>query len=100
MSSIFIGSQQTQHVALHKVDLDHVRQLTRSIHGGTKEEKTTINLLLWTRSPGMNYSRITLEADMVMKRTPVMIPLSGRVPGIGARGDKQKLFLRELPRSS
>jgi hypothetical protein len=35
--SIFIGSQQTQHVELHKDDLDHNRQLTRSrheVHGG------------------------------------------------------------------
>ena len=33
--SISIGSQQTQHVALHKDDLDHDRQLTRSKHDGT-----------------------------------------------------------------
>ena len=30
MSSIFIGSQQTQHAELHIDDLDHVRKLTRS----------------------------------------------------------------------
>jgi hypothetical protein len=30
MDSIFIGSQQTQHVELHKDDLDHDGQLTRS----------------------------------------------------------------------
>jgi hypothetical protein len=30
--SIFIGSQQTQHVVLHNLDLDHDRQLTRSKH--------------------------------------------------------------------
>ena len=29
----------------------------------------------------MNYSRITPKEGMVMKRPPVMIPLSGRVPG-------------------
>jgi hypothetical protein len=29
---ILIGSQQTQHVELHKDDLDHVGQLTRSKH--------------------------------------------------------------------
>ena len=29
----------------------------------------------------MNYSRITSEVGMVMKRPPVMISLSGRVPG-------------------
>jgi hypothetical protein len=29
----------------------------------------------------MNYSRITSEAGMVMKRPPVMISLFGRVPG-------------------
>ena len=33
------------------------------------------------RSPRVNYSRITPEAGMVMKSPPVMIPLSGRVPG-------------------
>jgi hypothetical protein len=34
---ILIGSQQTEHVELHKDDLDHDRQLTRSkheVHGG------------------------------------------------------------------
>jgi hypothetical protein len=30
--SISIGSQQTQHVELHKDNLDHDRQLTRSKH--------------------------------------------------------------------
>jgi ABC-type enterochelin transport system permease subunit len=30
--SIFIGSQQTQHVELYNDDLDHDRQLTRSKH--------------------------------------------------------------------
>jgi hypothetical protein len=30
--SIFLGSQQTQHVELHNDDLDHDRQLTRSKH--------------------------------------------------------------------
>jgi hypothetical protein len=29
---MFIGSQQTQYVELHKGSLDHVRQLTRSKH--------------------------------------------------------------------
>jgi hypothetical protein len=28
--SIFIGSQQTQHIELHNDDLDHDKQLTRS----------------------------------------------------------------------
>jgi hypothetical protein len=32
MYSIFIGSQQTQHVKLHSDDLDHDRQLTRYKH--------------------------------------------------------------------
>jgi hypothetical protein len=32
ITPIFIGSQQTQHVELHKDDLNHVRQLTRSKH--------------------------------------------------------------------
>jgi hypothetical protein len=30
--SIFIVSQQTQHVELHNIDPDHDRQLTRSKH--------------------------------------------------------------------
>jgi hypothetical protein len=30
--SIFIGSQQTQHVEIHNDDLDHDRQHTRSKH--------------------------------------------------------------------
>ena len=34
IAPIFIGSHQTQHVGLHKDDLDHVRQLTRSIYDG------------------------------------------------------------------
>ena len=46
-----------------------------------KEERTTIKLLLWTRSPGVDYSRITAEAAMVMKKPPVTISPSGRVPG-------------------
>jgi hypothetical protein len=29
---MLIGSQQTQHIELHKDDLDHARQLTRSKH--------------------------------------------------------------------
>ena len=45
-----------------------------------KEERTTILLRLWTRSPGVDYSRITAEAGMVMKKPPVMISPSGRVP--------------------
>ena len=45
-----------------------------------KVEKTIIYLLLWTRSPGMNYSCITPEAGKGMKRPPAMITLSGRVP--------------------
>jgi hypothetical protein len=32
------------------------------------EEKTTILLLLWTHGPVVDYSRITLEAGMVMKK--------------------------------
>ena len=36
--SIFIGSQQTQHVALQIDDLDHDRQLTRSKHDSTRGE--------------------------------------------------------------
>ena len=31
-----------------------------------KFEETTIQLLLWTHSPEMNYSRITSEAGMAM----------------------------------
>jgi hypothetical protein len=32
ITPIFIRSQQTQHVELHKGSLDHVKQLTRSKH--------------------------------------------------------------------
>jgi hypothetical protein len=42
--SIFIGSQQTQHVELHNDDLDHDRQLTRSkhkAHGGEDNHQAT-----------------------------------------------------------
>jgi hypothetical protein len=44
ITPIFIGSQQTQHVELHKGDLDHVRQLTRSkleAHGGEDNQLAT-----------------------------------------------------------
>ena len=56
-----------------------------------KEEKTTIYLLLWTRSPRMNYSRITPEAGMVMKRPPVMISLSGRVLGTASKHSQTRV---------
>ena len=56
--------------------------------------ENTIQLLLWTHSPRMNYSRITGEEDMVMKKALVMIPPSGRVtaqdsrsPRLDIRGD-------------
>jgi hypothetical protein len=42
--SIFIGSQQTQHVELHNDDLDHHRQLIRSkheAHGGEDNHLAT-----------------------------------------------------------
>jgi hypothetical protein len=42
--SIFIGSQQTQHVELHNDDLYHDRQLTRSkyeAHGGEDNHLAT-----------------------------------------------------------
>jgi hypothetical protein len=42
---ILIGSQQTQHVELHKDDLDHVGQLTRSkheAHGGGDDHLATV----------------------------------------------------------
>jgi hypothetical protein len=39
--SIFIGSQQTQHVELHNDDLDHDRQLT-DLNMKHMEEMTTI----------------------------------------------------------
>jgi hypothetical protein len=41
IDSIFLGSQQTQHVELHNDDLDHDRQLTR-YNMKHMEEKTTI----------------------------------------------------------
>ena len=46
----------------------------------TQGEETTIKLLLQTRSPRINYSYITSEAIMAMKRPPVMISSSDRVP--------------------
>jgi hypothetical protein len=42
--SVFIGSQQTQHVELHNDDLDHDSQLTRSkheAHGGEDNHLAT-----------------------------------------------------------
>jgi hypothetical protein len=42
---ILIGSDQTQHVELHKDDLDHDRQLTRSKHeaqGGEDNHLATV----------------------------------------------------------
>jgi hypothetical protein len=45
---ILIGSQQTQHVELHKDDPDHVGQLTRSKHeahgGGDNHLATAMDL--------------------------------------------------------
>jgi hypothetical protein len=45
------------------------------------EEKTTIKLLLWTHGPGVDYSRITPEAGIAMKKASGDDSLSGRVPG-------------------
>jgi hypothetical protein len=42
---ILIGSQQTEHVELHKDDPDHVGQLTRSkheAHGGGDNHLSTV----------------------------------------------------------
>jgi hypothetical protein len=42
--SIFIRSQQTQHIELHNDDLDHDRKLTRSkheVHGGEDNHLAT-----------------------------------------------------------
>jgi hypothetical protein len=42
---ILIGSQQTQYVELHRDDLDHDRQLTRSkheAHGGGDDHLATV----------------------------------------------------------
>jgi hypothetical protein len=39
----------------------------------------------------MNYSRITPEAGMVMKRPPVMISLSGRVPGTASEPSRTRV---------
>jgi hypothetical protein len=44
ITPIFIGSQQTQHVELHKGSLDHVKQLMRSkheAHGGKDNQLAT-----------------------------------------------------------
>jgi hypothetical protein len=38
------------------------------LHMRRMEEKTTIQLLLWTHGPVVDYSCITLEAGMVMKK--------------------------------
>jgi hypothetical protein len=78
--SIFIGSQQTQHVKLYNDDLDHDRQLTRSkheTHGGEDIHLATAMDPLYK----VDYSHITPEAGMMMKKPPVVISLSGRVPG-------------------
>jgi hypothetical protein len=55
-----IGSQQTQYVELHKDDLDHVGQLTRSkyeAHGGGDDHLAKVD-----------YSHITPEATMVVEK--------------------------------
>jgi hypothetical protein len=44
------------------------------------EEKTTIKLLLWTHGPGVDYSHITPEVGMTMKKASGDDSLSGRVP--------------------
>ena len=36
ITSLFIGSQQTQHIAITNGEHDHVRQLIRSKHGSTR----------------------------------------------------------------
>jgi hypothetical protein len=44
ITPIFIGSQQAQHVELHKGSLDHVKQLTRTkheAHGGEDNHLAT-----------------------------------------------------------
>ena len=53
ITSWFIGSQQTQHIALHNDDLDHVGQLTRPKHGGTKRrEYQLVKVLVWAPRGG------------------------------------------------
>jgi hypothetical protein len=67
MVSIFIGSQQTQHIELHNDDLDHDRQLTKSkyeAHAGDDNHLATA-MDPWSK---VDYSRITPEAGMVMKK--------------------------------
>jgi hypothetical protein len=54
-------------VELHKDDLDHDRQLTRSrhkVHGGEDNYLATA-MDPWSK---VNYSRITPEAGMVMRK--------------------------------
>jgi hypothetical protein len=65
--SIFIGSQQTQHVKLHNDDLDHDRQLTRSKHGAHGGEDIHLGTAMDPQSK-VDYSHITPEAGMVMKK--------------------------------
>jgi hypothetical protein len=66
-------------VKLHKDDLDHDRQLTRSkneAHGGED------NYLATAMDPKSkdDYSRITPDVGMVMKKASGDDSLSGRVP--------------------
>jgi hypothetical protein len=41
---------------------------SQDLHMRRMEEKTTIYLLLWTHGPVVDYSRITPEAGLVMKK--------------------------------
>jgi hypothetical protein len=41
---------------------------SQDLHMRCMEEKTTIELLLWTDGPVVDYSCITQEAGMVMKK--------------------------------
>ena len=57
---------------LHNDDLDHVRQLTRSKHGGTKKREQHL-ATLWTHSPRRNYSRITGQENVTTPDPEVYI---------------------------
>jgi hypothetical protein len=61
--SIFIGSQQTQHVELHNDDLDHDRQLTRSKHEAHDGDDNHLATAMDLQSK-VDYSRIAPKAGM------------------------------------
>ena len=70
--SISIGSPQTQHAELQIDDLDHERS-SQDLNMIAQRRRTNHLATVWTHSPRKNYSRITPEAGMVMKKASGMI---------------------------